>query len=100
MDQIEKGWLTVKHCGTSDMVADIFTKPLTGEAFRKLRARIMNCPVDLEPEIMPLTPTGDDAQECVDRPGERAKSRGKVTWADVARRRPAGRTRGAAVKAK
>ena len=76
-DQIEKGWLKVKHCQTDDMVADLLTKPLHGEKFRKLRARIMNCPVDLEPADMPLTPAGDEAQECVERRG--------VSWADRVR---------------
>ena len=77
-DQIEQGWLKVKHCQTDAMVADLLTKPLHGEKFRKLRARIMNCPVDLEPASTPLTPKGDDAQECVERRG--------VSWADRVRR--------------
>jgi hypothetical protein len=96
-DQIEKGWLKVKHCGTKDMVADIFTKPLSGEQFRKLRAKIMNCAEDLEPEIMPLTPGGDDAQECVERhEGKSGKKKKKtISWADVAGRKPASRARDA-----
>ena len=89
-DQIEKGWLRVKHCPTGDMVADILTKPLHGEAFRKLRARIMNCPVDLEPASMPLTPEGDDAQECLEKPGG-TRPKG-VSWADRVRRGPRARS--------
>ena len=38
------------------MWADINTKPLNGEPYRRLRTKIMNCPIDLEPENMPLTP--------------------------------------------
>ena len=48
-DHIEKGWVTVRYCPTAEMTADFFTKPLTGELFRKFRARIMNCPMDLAP---------------------------------------------------
>ena len=49
-DQIEKGWLHVRYCPTDEMVADINTKPLQGELFRKMRATVQNCPVDLPPE--------------------------------------------------
>ena len=76
-DRIEKGWPKAKRCSTDGTVADFLTKPLHGEKFRKLRARIMNCPVDLEPADMPLTPAGDEAQECVERRG--------VSWADRVR---------------
>ena len=48
-DYIEKGWINVRYCPTGEMTADFFTKPLTGELFRKFRALIMNCPVDLAP---------------------------------------------------
>ena len=86
-DQIEQGWLKVKHCLTDKMWADINTKPLNGEPYRRLRAKIMNCPIDLEPENMPLTPpTGDEPQECVGRAGGGAKT---VSWASVVARRPA-----------
>ena len=65
-DQIKQGSLKVKHCSTDKMWADINTKPLNGEPYRRLRAKIMNYPIDLEPEIIPLTPpTGDEPQECV-----------------------------------
>ena len=36
-DRLKQGHLRVKHLGTSDMIADILTKPLTGEQFIKLR---------------------------------------------------------------
>ena len=49
-DQIEKGWLHVRYCPTDEMVADINTKPLQGELFRKMRAAVQNCPEDLPPE--------------------------------------------------
>ena len=32
------------------MLADINTKPLQGEPFRRMRAAVQNCPVDLPPE--------------------------------------------------
>jgi len=43
-DQVEKGNLTIKFCPTDEMIADYFTKPLTGERFHKLRSIIMNLP--------------------------------------------------------
>ena len=63
-DQIDQGWLSVRHCGTDDMIGDFFTKPLQGIKFRTLRALVMNCPVDIPPEYMPApdadaTPTPD-----------------------------------------
>ena len=36
-DRLRQGHLRVKHLGTSDMIADILTKPLTGALFAKLR---------------------------------------------------------------
>ena len=36
-DRLKQGHLRVKHLGTSDMIADILTKPLTGALFTKLR---------------------------------------------------------------
>ena len=89
-DQIEQGWLKVKHCSTDKMWADINTKPLNGEPYRRLRAKIMNCPIDLEPGNMPLTPSsGDEPQECVGGTEGGAK---RVSWASVVARRPAARS--------
>eukprot|EP00957_Ditylum_brightwellii_P060796 4615657-Ditylum_brightwellii.AAC.1 len=41
-DRIANGEVNVKHCGTEDMVADFFTKPLQGAQFQKFRAAILN----------------------------------------------------------
>ena len=41
-DRIKKGEVTVQYCPTADMVADFFTKPLQGAAFRKFRDAILN----------------------------------------------------------
>ena len=84
-DQIKQGWLTVKYCTTKEMVADIFTKPLNGILFRQLRAKIMNCPVNLEPAKATLASHDDELQECVGREGTQRDR--KITWADVARRK-------------
>ena len=35
------------------MIGDLFTKPLQGELFRRLRALVMNCPIDIPPEYPP-----------------------------------------------
>jgi hypothetical protein len=41
-DRIKSKEVKVEYCPTGDMVADYFTKPLQGSAFRKLRDIIMN----------------------------------------------------------
>lgn len=41
-DRINKGEVQVGYCPTGDMVADFFTKPLQGSAFRKFRDAILN----------------------------------------------------------
>ena len=41
-DRVKNGDLSIEHCGTEDMVADYFTKPLQGAKFRKFRKLIMN----------------------------------------------------------
>ena len=43
-DRIKSGEVTVEYCPTGDMIADPFTKPLQGSAFRKFRNLIMNDP--------------------------------------------------------
>ena len=40
-DQIEKGNLNVEYCPTDAMLADFFTKPLTGDKFRKFRDAVV-----------------------------------------------------------
>ena len=50
-DHIENGWINVRYCPTAEMTADFYTKPLTGALFLKFRARIMNCPEDLQPAV-------------------------------------------------
>eukprot|EP00957_Ditylum_brightwellii_P212306 15367176-Ditylum_brightwellii.AAC.2 len=40
--RIASGKIEVDHCGTENMVADFFTKPLQGALFRKFRALILN----------------------------------------------------------
>ena len=45
-DHIDNGEVSVKYCPTEYMWTDIFTKPLQGASFRKMRAMIMSCPED------------------------------------------------------
>jgi hypothetical protein len=41
-DRIEKGEVSIEHCGTDKMFADFFTKPLQGGLFVKCRDIMMN----------------------------------------------------------
>jgi hypothetical protein len=45
---LENKVVTIEHLGTEDMIADIFTKPLVGRLFFRLRALLMNIPMDSE----------------------------------------------------
>ena len=41
-DRVDQGELVLKHMPTDQMIADILTKPLQGEKFRTLRAKLLN----------------------------------------------------------
>ena len=41
-DRVDQGEIEVIYCPTEDMIADILTKPLQGETFKKLRALLLN----------------------------------------------------------
>jgi hypothetical protein len=41
-DKVESNELRIEYMPTEDMIADILTKPLQGELFRKLRAKLLN----------------------------------------------------------
>ena len=43
-DKIKKGEVKVAFCPTTNMLADFFTKPLQGSAFKKMRSIILNMP--------------------------------------------------------
>jgi hypothetical protein len=40
-DRVQSGELNIKHCGTDDMIADYFTKPLQGSKFIQFRDLIL-----------------------------------------------------------
>jgi len=42
MDKIQKGEVKVAYCPTENILADFFTKPLQGSAFRKIQDIILN----------------------------------------------------------
>ena len=46
-DQVDQGWVRIRYCPTEEMVADHYTKPLQGMIFRKMRALIMNCDINI-----------------------------------------------------
>ena len=70
-DRVDNGEIKVNDCPTEEMWADIMTKPLQGTAFRVMRAKLMNCPVNYEdPEDTKLKPINK-------RPISAAKT---VTW--------------------
>ena len=56
-DRVDNGEIKVNDCPTEEMWADIMTKPLQGTAFRVMRAKFMNCPVNYkDPEDTELKP--------------------------------------------
>ena len=40
-DQVEKGNMMIKYCGTDDMLANYMTKPLQGDKFKTFQKRIL-----------------------------------------------------------
>ena len=40
-DLMKRGELVIEYCPTEDMVADILTKPLVGQQFRRLRDKMV-----------------------------------------------------------
>ena len=42
-DRIQAGEIKISYLPTAEMVADLLTKPLQGELFRKLRNKLLNC---------------------------------------------------------
>jgi hypothetical protein len=59
-DCIDKGYLTVEHCPTDDMVGDYPSKPLQGKKFKKHKALIMG--------HKPIFMSSLGQQECVGAP--------------------------------
>ena len=49
------GELQLHYCPTEEIWADVLTKPLQGLKFKKMRAFLMNCPVDYseDPPFLP-----------------------------------------------
>ena len=43
-DVIKHGDMSLGYCSTGDMWADVLTKPVQGEAFKKMRSKLMNMP--------------------------------------------------------
>lgn len=71
-DKVDQGDLEIKYCPTDDMWADINTKPLQGSKFYKMRAVLMNVPVDY-----------DDEEEMLSTPIELLPDRRKVLKKEV-----------------
>ena len=46
IQQVREGRVQVGYCGTADMVADVFTKPLTAPIFAK-HANVLICPMPI-----------------------------------------------------
>ncbi len=42
-DRVDQGKIKIEYCPTEDMVADFFTKPLQGAAFKKFRDQVISC---------------------------------------------------------
>jgi len=45
-DVVNRGDMSIEYCPTEEMWADVMTKPLQGQAFRKMRSKIMNMPLE------------------------------------------------------
>ena len=65
-DRIAKKEIRVEYCPTTDMLADMFTKPLQGGLFRKLRNKVLNVEDMHTTESSPQDPV---SQECVGNTG-------------------------------
>jgi len=50
-DKIDKDEIEVIYCPTSEMRADINTKPLQGSPFRVMRSHLMNVAEDYDDEL-------------------------------------------------
>lgn len=97
-DRIAAGELNVEHCGTDDMIADYFTKPLQGEKFRCFRDLILGIKdIDstdqirsvLEKDLVWLNLNGSKgnnkypmSDEMSDTTEQRNESMKRVTWKD------------------
>ena len=46
-DLVDRGEVTIEHCPTKRMWADVLTKPKQGHEFYVMRAKLMGCPIDL-----------------------------------------------------
>ncbi len=51
-DRVDSGEMRIMHCLTEDMWSDIHIKPLHGESFRKMRAKLMNCKVNYKDDAV------------------------------------------------
>ena len=83
-DKVDRGEITIEHCPTEQMWADINTKPKQGAVFRAFKGHVMGIPTDYNdasfatrcnfrppnwvPEPVSMLPIPRDwvaAQECV-----------------------------------
>jgi hypothetical protein len=60
-DRIKAKELMVEYCPTGDMLADFFTKPLQGKAFKNFRDIIMN--IDQQGDLVHRSVLGNSVQE-------------------------------------
>lgn len=58
-DLVERGEIEIHYVGTNDMVADYFTKPLSGELFRKNKAAIMGTAMAIVQKVQGSVDVGD-----------------------------------------
>lgn len=69
-EQIDRGEVKLVYLPTKDMIADILTKPLNGELFRKLRAKLCNWS---EPNSEGSPHERSPLQGCVAETGNRSR---------------------------
>jgi hypothetical protein len=46
-DLVDRGKVTIAHCPTKEMWADVLTKPKQGHGFFLMQAKLMGCPINL-----------------------------------------------------
>ena len=75
-DVIKRGEMSVEYCPTGDMWVDVFTKTLQGQAFQKMRSKLMNMPEGNVEDDHPVVKVSSSASKST---GVKICSKARVT---------------------